>query len=126
MVQHIQDQEREHANVLRTPISAMATDLQELLSRRVTAYIVGVKDAKTITRWASREVTDIRQPDVERRLRATYAISRMLLDTDGPQTVKAWFLSMNPYLDDVSPAEAIRNGHEKDAMAAARAFVSHG
>lgn len=115
---------RDHAHQLRTPIAAIATDLQELLSRRVVAYIVGVKDAKTISRWASGEITDIRQPEVERRLRATYAISRMLLGADSTQVVKAWFLSMNPYLDDASPAETIRAGYEKDVVQAARAFIS--
>lgn len=126
MVRAAHIQGNDHAESLRTPIAAISGELQNLLSRRVTAYIVGVKDAKTVTRWANGEVTEIRQPDVERRLRATYAISRMLLGTDGPQTVKAWFVSMNPYLDDDSPAEAIRSDREREAMGAARAFMSHG
>jgi len=38
------DQYHDHAQQLRTPISTIATDLQELLSRRVVAYIVGIKE----------------------------------------------------------------------------------
>lgn len=117
---------RLHEHSVRTSIREIATELQDLLSRRVTAYIVGVKDAKTINRWANGEISVIRDNDVERRLRTTYEISTMLGAADGPSTVKAWFVSLNPYLDDRSPAEAIRGGHERDALNAARAFVANG
>ncbi len=115
-----------YSQVVRTPIGDMANALQDLLSRRVTAYIAGVKDTKTVGRWASGEVTEIRALGVERRLRTAYAISQLLLEVDSARTVKAWFVSMNPYLGDETPAEAIREGREKEAMAAARAFVANG
>lgn len=115
-----------YSRTLRTPIGDMASTLQDVLSRRVTAYIAGVNDTKTVGRWASGEVTEIRALEVERRLRAAYAIAQLLLEVDSARTVKAWFVSMNPYLEDATPAEAIRDGHEKAAMAAARAFVASG
>lgn len=108
---------------ISTPLSNIAQDLQHLLTPRVTAYIVGVRDAKTINRWANGEVTQVRDANVERKLRATYEISRMLLEYDKADIVKAWFVSMNPHLADRTPAEVIRQGQEREALAAARSFV---
>ena len=116
-----------HKRAVEAPVNDVAGFLQDLLSRRVTAYIARVKDAKTVTRWANGEVTEIRDPDMEQRLRTSYEIGHMLLDADDtPQTIKAWFVSLNPYLDEVSPAEAIREGRGKEAKAAARAFIVNG
>ena len=40
--------------------------------------------------------------------------------------IRAWFIGMNPQLDDESPAEVIREGRVKDALTAAKTFVSGG
>lgn len=109
---------------LTASIDAMARLLQHILSARLTAYTVGIKDVKTVSRWANQEVEAVRNNAVERRLRATFQIALMLLDVESPSTVKAWFIGMNPYLDDVSPAEAIRGGKEREVLDAARAFVA--
>ena len=95
-----------------------------MLSRRLTAYIAGVKDGKTVARWASGEVTDIREPETEQRMRTAYEIAQLLLGDDSPRTVRAWFIGLNPQLGDVPPAEAIREGRLQDAIAAARAFAA--
>lgn len=111
-----------HRDATAAPIDQIARSLQEVLSRRLTAYIVGVGDGKTVSRWANREVAEIRDPETEQRLRTAYEIVQLLLTGDTVQTVKAWFIGLNPELDDVSPAEAIRTGHLREALAAARAF----
>ena len=108
---------------MEAPVSEIAGFLQELLSRRLTAYIAGVTSGKTISRWASGEVTEVRDHETERRLRTSYEIAQLLLDRDSAQTVKAWFIGLNPQLGDVSPAEAIREGKLKGSLAAARAFA---
>jgi hypothetical protein len=115
-----------HRDATTAPISEIARFLQEVLSRRLTAYITGVGDGKTVSRWANGEVTEIRDNEVEKRLRAAYEIVRLLLTGDAAQTVKAWFIGLNPELDDVSPAEAIRGGQLKESLAAARAFLIGG
>lgn len=111
-----------HHQATTTSISEIARHLQELLSRRLTAFAAGVQDGKTVTRWASGEITEIRDAEVEKRLRTTYEISQLLLIQDSPRTVKAWFIGLNPELDDISPIEAIHEGRLKDALLAARAF----
>lgn len=110
---------------LKVSVDGAATLLQEVLSRKLTAYIAGVKDAKTVTRWAHGEVADIRV-ESEQRLRTAYEIVQLLLQFDTAPTVKAWFIGMNPQLGDRSPAEAIREGRFTEALGAARAFVAGG
>lgn len=115
-----------HRQATAAPVSEIAGVLQELLSRRLTAYIAGVSDGKTVGRWASGEVMEIRDHMTEQRLRATYEITQLLMTHDSAQTVKAWFIGLNPQLGDVSPAEAIHEGLLKESFAAARAFVVGG
>jgi hypothetical protein len=92
----------------------------------LTAYIAGVGDGKTVSRWANGEVTEIRDYTTEQRLRRAYEIVQLLMNYDSPQTVKAWFIGLNPQLGDVSPAEALHEGRLKEALAAARAFTVGG
>lgn len=115
-----------HREAIAAPVSEIAGVLQQLLSRRLTAFIAGVGDGKTVTRWASGEVAEIRDYNQEQRLRGTYEIAQLLLESESAQTVKAWFIGLNPQLGDVAPAEAIREGRLKDAFAAARAFTVGG
>ncbi len=117
--------ERAHRQSVHASAAEVAGYLQELLSRRLVAYIAGVKDAKTVTRWASGEVENVRHEN-EKRLRTAYEIAQLLVFFDSPRVVKAWFIGLNPQLGDVSPAEAIHDGELKEAMSAARAFVAGG
>jgi hypothetical protein len=115
-----------HRQAVTAPVREVAGVLQNLLSRRLTAYIAGVEDGKTVSRWASGEVAEIRDHLTEQRLRTTYEIAQMLLGCDSAQTVKAWFIGLNPQIGDTSPAEAIRAGRLKETIAAARAFTIGG
>jgi hypothetical protein len=115
-----------HRLATTAPVREVATLLQDVLSRRLTAFIAGVTDGKSVTRWASGEVTTIRDYEMEQRLRTSYEIAQLLLSGDSPQTVKAWFIGLNPQLGDTSPAEAIREGKLRESLAAARAFAVGG
>jgi hypothetical protein len=117
--------EQAHRQSVNASVSEVASFLQDLLSRRLVAYVAGVKDGKTVTRWASGEVTGVRQ-ESEQRLRTAYEIAQLLIQFDSPRIVRAWFIGLDPQLDDVSPAEAIHEGCLKEAKAAARAFVAGG
>ena len=117
--------EQAHRQAVVTPVNDVASFLQDLLGRRLVAYVAGVKDAKTVSRWASGEVGSIRQ-ESEERIRTAYEVAQLLVQFDSPRIVKAWFIGLSPQLDDVSPAETIREGKLKEAKAAARAFVAGG
>lgn len=115
-----------HRDAIAAPIDQVARLLQEVLSRRLTAYIAGVGDGKTVSRWANKEVAEIRDHETEQRLRVAYEIAQLLLMVDAAHTVKSWFIGLSPELDDVAPAEAIRNGQLREALTAARAFCIGG
>jgi hypothetical protein len=113
-----------HRQAITTPLADIADFLQDVLGSRLVAYTAGVKDTKTVTRWAHGEA-EARQ-DSEGRLRTAYEIAYLLKEFDSPRVVKAWFIGLNPQLDDTSPAEAIHDGRLKDTLAAARAFITGG
>jgi hypothetical protein len=115
-----------HRQAMEASIQEIAGKLQELLTRRLTAYIAGVDTGKTVARWANGDVTEIREMATEQSLRTAYEIALVLLDRDAPETVRAWFIGLNPQLGDVSPAEALHDGQFRDALVAARAFVAGG
>ena len=114
-----------HATAVRAPLADLSETLEALLSRRVTAYIAGVKDAKTVSRWSSGDITTVRDFEVEQRLRTALTVVALLRDVEADPTIKAWFLSLNPYLGDISPAQAIRDGRGKDAIDAAKIFAGN-
>lgn len=115
-----------HQLAIRASLSEIAQLLQQVLSRRLAAYIAGVREGKTVGRWANGEVTEIRDRATEDRLRVAYEIALLLLQGDSPQVVRAWFIGLNPQLGDEAPAELLREGRLKDVLAAARAFTVGG
>src|SRR5690349_787500 len=114
-----------HRQAVRTPISEVADALQRLLTGRLVAYIAGVEDAKTVARWATGETGEVSLP-CEHRLRTAYETTTLLLHFDAPTTVRAWFIGINPHLEDNSPADAIHEGRYQEALDAARNFVAYG
>lgn len=105
-------------------VAQIASFLNENLGPKLTAYMVN-KDPQTVARWAKGKQQPP-QPDVERKLRGAFQIFRLLVEADSRHVVRAWFIGMNPQLEDQSPAEAIANGEVRSAMAAARAFSTGG
>jgi hypothetical protein len=103
------------------PIESIVKFLVDLLGTKLTSYLVRV-DVSTISRWASGAVTP--PLEAERKLRGAYQAARLLLASDADHTVRAWFIGMNPQLDDDSPADLIAEGNTKAVMAAARSFVA--
>lgn len=117
--------ERAHRTAMRASIDELAQNLQAVLSRRLTAYIAGVQDGKTVSRWASGEVTVIRDPEMERRLRAAYEVVELLRANEDDRTVRTWFIGLNPRLGGSPPADTIREGRLREALGAAQAFLVH-
>ena len=113
-----------HERAVIFEIKDVARYLQEALGQKLVAYMADVNDPKGVGRWA--QGTQAPRDDAERRLRAAFQIFHLLLGEDSPHVIRAWFIGMNPQLDDDSPAEAIHDGRLKDALEAAKAFVAGG
>jgi hypothetical protein len=114
-----------HNQALRASLKEAASTLSHVLTGRVAAYVVGVKDVKTLQRWARGEVTALR-PESESKLRTAYEIVTLLLRFEAAETIRAWFIGLAPELDDVSPARTIHEGRLQEAIGAARAFAANG
>lgn len=112
-----------HARAVQVDIAGIARFFDENFGGKLTGYIAGV-DSKTIKRWGREE--QVPREDAERRLRAAFQIFQLLQTVEAAPTVRAWFIGMNPQLNDASPAEAIREDRHKEALSAARAFVNGG
>ena len=110
-----------HLRTTRLAFSDIAETLQDVLGQKLTAHIAGLTDTKAIGEYARGG----REPrhDVEARLRLAYQVFQVIVDSDSDHVARAWFIGLNPQLDDDTPADAIREGRLKDVLAAARAFV---
>ena len=112
-----------HTSALQISAQDLSGELARVLGRQLVALIVG-KAPRTIIRWV--EGSSAPSQDDERVLRDAYQIYFMLSPIEGDHTIRAWFMGMNPQLEDEAPAEALAKGHARDVMAAARAFVNGG
>lgn len=112
-----------HEATVKASVAEIAQEVSDLLTRDLTAYIVKVSDAGTINRWITEQVR--LRTKHEQKLRLTYEIVLLLRAAKySDETIRAWFLGLNPHLDDDPPAEAIREGRLKETLAAARAFIA--
>lgn len=115
---------RAHRDSVAGDISTITAELQGVLGQALLAVIVD-KDVRTIARWVAGATARPSTRD-EQRLRDTLQVQRLLLSVESPTVVRAWFMGMNPQLDDESPAEALANGRAREVMSAARAFADAG
>jgi hypothetical protein len=115
-----------HREAMRVSPAEGAAALREVLTPRLAAYVTGVDATRTVARWAQGETARLRA-DHATRLRAAYEIVRLLEGAhESEGTIQAWFLGMNPVLDDRSPARALREGDQAGVRAAAVAFLAEG
>src|SRR5699024_6730541 len=98
--------------------------LLDNLGPKLTAFLVD-KDPQTVKRWSKGKQRPP-QDDVERRLRAAFQTALIIAEEDSRHVVRAWFVGMNPQLEDLSPAEAIAEGQLRAVITAARAFAAGG
>ena len=116
-----------HREALRLPASKVVEKLVEIVGRKLTAFIGGVKDARAVDRWiAGGEIYG----DAKSRLRFAFQVARALSKRDSPAVVQAWLTGINPELGDRVP-QRLMHENEIEAVApdilnAARAFLAGG
>ena len=113
-----------HSRVTRASTAETATALQKLFGQKLTALLAGIRDPRTVGEWAQGGRAP--HPETEQRLRDAYYIASLLLEVESPQTVRAWFMGMNPKLGDRAPALALSEGRAEDVVVAARTFIANG
>lgn len=111
----------------RASVEISQTDLVAALTTKLgpklTAFIAD-RDPSTISRWKSGD--SAAGEEAMRPLRIAYQVIRLLENAEADPTIRAWFMGINPQLDDLSPAEALAEGMNRETLAAARAFLAGG
>ena len=117
-----------HQRAVRAAFTEVAGDLREILGAKLAAYVGGVKETRAVNEWASGS----REPGAEtqRRLRLALQVAIAITDADGAEVTRAWFVGLNPQLDDRSPARLLREGDLDEVgplvIGAGRAFLIGG
>ncbi len=75
-----------HRRAMRAPFAKIVAELAEILGKKLTAYVGGVKDTRVIERWIQ---GDVEEPyrDADRRIRLAYQIAKTLSEHDSARVV---------------------------------------
>ena len=106
-------------------LASIVAYLQETLGSTLTAVVAGVRRADLVAEWAAGR----RRPnsDEEAHLRTAYEVATLLATLEHPDVIRAWFMGMNPELDDEAAAMVIaRDPNPEPVMLATRAFLQYG
>jgi hypothetical protein len=95
-------------------IPTIAGYLQAHLGQKITAYLAGLDNAKTVGMWISGTVMPRDLPKT--RLRYAYQAARLLVEAYDDETAKAWFFGSNMLLDDEAPSYVLRHGTTPDDL----------
>jgi hypothetical protein len=113
----------------RTPFALVAKELIDILGAKLVAYIAGVRETRAVQQYAH-EGRSPQDPGIEPRLRLALRIAKVNSERDSNEIAQAWFMGLNPLLNDRSPARLLREGELDEVgpkiIAAARAFVVGG
>jgi hypothetical protein len=116
-----------HREAISLPFPELVSRLAALIGRKLTAYVAGVKDVRTVDGWIHGNNS---YRDVEPRVRLTFQVVRTLSDHDSQRIVQAWLTGVNPELGDRVPLRLLREGDLNvigpEVMAAVRAFIAGG
>lgn len=102
------------------PISEVAQQLLDVLGPKLTAYVVGLSDAKAIAAYAKGEREPLAETDA--KMRVAHQVVGTLMEEIPTKAIPSWFVGMNPDLDDEAPAKLILDD-PKRVLEAARAFA---
>jgi hypothetical protein len=114
---------------MRLDVPVLVKELRARLGARFVAYLADVRETRAVNQWADGE-REIRSPETVNRLRLAYQVLQLLTVRDDDAVASAWFMGLNPELDDRSPARLLREGDLAEVgpqvLAAARSFAAHG
>jgi len=96
-----------HRVAIRATIPMQAVLLNVRLGATLVAYMTGVRSRNMPLRWEHGEA--IPRDRAATRLLTAYTAWLAIQDHDGPDVARNWFIGANPWLGDISPAEAIRH-----------------
>jgi hypothetical protein len=117
-----------HRRAVQAPFAEIVTELAEILGKKLTAYVGAVKDTRVVERWMHGGVEPYREAD--RRIRLAYHIAKTLSEHDSARVVQAWFVGLNPELQDRTPIRLLKEEDidkvGPELLNAMRAFLAGG
>ena len=117
-----------HRRAVQASFSEIVVEVVEILGKKLTAYIGGVKDTRVVERWMQGGVDPYK--DAEQRIRLAFQIAKTISDHDSPRVVQAWFTGLNPELQDRTPIRLLREENidkvGPELLNAMRAFLAGG
>lgn len=114
-----------HAETSRMDFREIVRRLNASLGAAMVSAMAGAKDPKASYRW-QRENGTVPSNASQTRIMLAHRAWKMVSDVDGEQVARQWFLGANPWLDEISPVEAIRQDRFKAVIDAAEAMSSGG
>jgi len=105
------------------PLPELTRALDTVLGPRLVAVVAGVRQPRAVKAWERGQHQP--SPETETRLRAAWRVTQLLLEREAPDTIRAWFTGMDPFLDDEAPALMLRRDPER-VVRAARSFLAYG
>ncbi len=109
---------------LRLPIPEIVEQLVSLIGRKLTAYVGGVRDVRSVDRWVKGSEL---HGDAEPRLKFAFQLIRVLAERKGPSVIQSWLAGLNPELGERVPPRLMRENDLEtvapEIMGAARAFL---
>ena len=118
---------RAHIESTRLPFADLVTKLTGVIGKKLTAYIAGKNDVRSVDRWMQGQGS---YSDAELRLRFAYQIVKSLAEHDSPAVVQSWLTGINPELRDRTPIRLLREADldvvGPELRGAARAFIAGG
>jgi hypothetical protein len=98
---------RAHREAISLEFPEIVQRLVEMIGRKLTAYIGGVKDVRALDRWLAGA-----EPygDAKERLRLAFQVVTTLSEHDWPTVVQARLTGVNPELGDRVPLRLLREG----------------
>lgn len=114
-----------HAETSRMDFREIVRRLNASLGAAMVSAIAGAKDPKASYRWQKENGT-VPSDASQARILLAHRAWMMVSDVDGEQVARQWFLGANPWLDEISPVEAIYQDRFKAVIDAAEAMSSGG
>ncbi|WP_166879126.1 hypothetical protein [Salinibacterium sp. ZJ450] len=102
------------------------SELSDVLGSQLVAYIAGLRTTRLIRMWSEGAASP--PEGVRDRVRIALFVARMIAEHEPRGTVQAWFMGLNPNLNDRSPATVLRDDPVLESAgaiaSAARAFLA--
>lgn len=111
-----------HVETTRLDIHEVVRQLNKHLGPTLVAVLANVRDRKMPHRWANFDGPEPRHGS-HTRLKTAHRVWNAISTVEDDYVARSWFIGANPRLGEVSPVQALREGRERDVIAAAQAFV---